>query len=208
MRSSKAAFMAWWVVTPMALAQPQGMGQWLYEVTTDNGDAIVDPGEVATVTLWMDLTPSVGETLPDGNIVAAYGGGFVNIIGGQDADQGMIIEWTVNDHLDDGVDGTTDGVSIFDQEVFQFPVLDIDPSDPIYLMSFQWRPLVHGEYEAMYMPSIDQPELMIDGFVIYTESGPAEIWPANEITIPIQVVPAPSSVLVLSALVAIARMKT
>jgi hypothetical protein len=182
------------LTAPAAFGQAQGMGQWHSEVSTQDGDSIVEPGETATVSLWMDMTPSVGEMLPDGTTVFAFGGGFFDMIAGANADMGIILGWEVNDTLDVGVDGTTDGVSIFDQGIWQPAIPESDDSDPIFLMSFEWRPSDYSLFDASYTPfvSIDVPNKG-PGFFLYKVDGPTEVWPTSEHEITIVVVPTPAS---------------
>ena len=48
----------------------QGTATWLWDVTTQNGDAIVEPGETATVTISMLIEPDPGSP-PNAMIAAA-----------------------------------------------------------------------------------------------------------------------------------------
>jgi hypothetical protein len=54
---------------PAALGQDEFLATWLWDVTTQNGDAIVEPGETATITLSIDFTPNVGEPGKTGKII-------------------------------------------------------------------------------------------------------------------------------------------
>lgn len=187
-----------------AFGQAQGMGHWISEVTTQDGDSIVEPGETATVSLWMDMDPSVGEILPDGLEVDAFAGGVIDVIGGMGAAEGTVLGWDVNDSLNVGQLGTTDGISIFDVTVFQPFTLDIDASDPIFLMSFEWSPIEYTAFEASFAPVISYDEMPF--FQIYKGGGFTEFWPATEHSVAIQVVPAPCTMLsVALAAIAITR---
>jgi hypothetical protein len=174
----------------------QNQGTWLWEVTTQNGDAIVEPGETATVSLWMDMEPSVGEKLPDGFTVVGYGMGIIDVIGGDNAAMGQILGWEVNPTLDlIGMTGTTDGVSIFDVNLGQIPLDPFDSSDPIFLLTFEWQPLEVGEYDALYSLLIEDPLDEIPGMRIWKATGLdnviTEHWPVEPAHVPITVVPAP-----------------
>ena len=175
-----------------AFGQAQGMGHWISEVTTQDGDSIVEPGETATVSLWMDMDPSVGEMLPDGTSVLGLGGGNFDIVGGTNADKGSILGWEVNRTLSLGLEGITDGVSIFDIALFQLPFSGpFDDDDPIFLLSFEWEPSTYGFFQAKYAPSVesnDAPGLV----VVWKNDGDAELWPTDKHQIAIMVVPSPS----------------
>jgi hypothetical protein len=181
------------LTAPAAFGQAQGMGQWLSEVSTQDGDSIVEPGETATVSLWMDMDPSVGEMLPDGTSVYAFALGFFDMLGGANADMGMVLEWEGNDTLTHlvGDTGTTDGVSIFDVELGQLLNLDTDQHDPIFLMSFKWEPADFGEFEVTYVPFVDIPEEG-SGFWIHKDDFTHELWATDGHEIVIMIVPAPS----------------
>jgi len=96
-----------WVGLPVlacaagALAGEEPSVTWLWEVTTDDGDALVEPGETATVTLSADMEPSVGEPgQTDGFIVVGIGSTIFDTIGGMNADRGGIADWQVLNMLD------------------------------------------------------------------------------------------------------------
>jgi hypothetical protein len=184
------------LAAPAAFGQAQGMGQWLSEVTTQDGDSIVEPGESATVSLWMDFAPSVGEKLPNGLEVVGFGLGSFDMLAGPGADTGFAVGWEVNEKLFVGNEGTTDGVSIFDVYFGQPFYLDMDKNDPIFLMSFEWQPNEYSHSDAHYGPFVDVPDQMEEGFVIFVVAqnghGSTEIWPTNEHDIVIHVVPSPS----------------
>jgi len=176
-----------------AFGQGQGMGHWLSEVTTQDGDAIVEPGETATVSLWMDMEPSVGEELPDGSILLGFGAGFFDIIGGANADKGTVLGWEINEIFKFyvGDSGTTDGVSIFDVAAGQLIFGPFDDDDPIFLMSFEWQPSEYSTFDASYQPFVD---LNDDGpgFYVWKSPGaPDPNWLADDVDITISVAPSP-----------------
>ena len=207
MRLELAPLLAW-LPGAVALGQAQGVGHWISEVTTQDGDSIVEPGETATVSLWMDMDPSVGEMLPDGTKVAGFAGGYFDLLGGPGAEKGLIVGWEPNEALYQDVDGTTDGLSIFDVYLFQFLTFEIDTSDPIYLMSFEWQPIEYLEFEATYTPFVDFPEFMEIGVAIYKidgQQGFTEFWPTSDYDITITVIPVPGGALMLFTGVALRR---
>jgi len=120
------------------------IGEWLWEVTTDDGDALVEPGETAAVTLSVDLDPSVGDPGPTpGLVVSAFGGAIFDVLGGLNADKGQILGWeypTEELLYAFGDVATTDGISIFGVSVAQ-GVGDApeDPGDPLDVLTFFWR---------------------------------------------------------------------
>jgi hypothetical protein len=181
----------------VALGQAQGVGHWISEVSTQDGDSIVEPGETATVSLWMDMTPSVGEKLPNGLEVVGFGRGSFDMLAGPDADKGLAIGWEVNESLFVANEGTTDGVSIFDVYFGQPFYLGMNMSDPIFLMSFEWQPKEYSLFHAHYTPFVDIPDQMQEGFVVFAADqighGFSEIWPTSEHEIMIIVVPTPAS---------------
>jgi hypothetical protein len=188
------------LTAPAAFGQAQGMGQWLSEVSTQDGDSIVEPGETATVSLWMDMNPSVGEKLPDGLEVAGFGLGSFDMLAGPGADMGLAIGWEVSETLFVENEGTTDGVSIFDVFIGQPFHLDMDMSDPIFLMSFEWQPNEYKLFDAHYTPFVDVPDKMQDGFLIFAVDqngvGFPQLWPTTDHVISVQVVPSPVSAIV------------
>ena len=194
MRSALIAIVS---LPSFALGQPQGEGTWIWEVQTQDGDAIVEPGETATVSLWLDMDLSVGEQLPDGYIMSGFGAGVVSVIGGDNADQGQILGWEPNPVLDQfGLEGTTDGVSIFDVQLGQ-RFEKFDASDPIFLMSFQWEPQEFGSYEAAYSLLIEEWLFNLPGFLIWKSEGNESItehWPVIPADVTIGVVPAPAPI--------------
>ena len=193
MRSALIAIVS---LPSFALGQPQGEGTWIWEVETQDGDAIVEPGETATVSLWLDMDPSVGEHLPDGFKVGGFASGVVSVIGGGNADKGQVLGWELNPILNEfGLEGTTDGVSIFDVQLVQFPK-GADLSDPIFLMSYEWGPLEFAPYEATYSLLIQDWVDDLPGFRIWKIDGDeliTEHWTVVPSEVTISVVPAPGA---------------
>jgi len=72
-----------------ATAQDLGEATWQWEVTTDDGDAIVEPGETATVHLEVKMEAAAGVDL------AGFLGTDVDLLGGLDADRGEITDVSV-----------------------------------------------------------------------------------------------------------------
>ena len=196
-----------WTLAAAAMATPalaqdgQGVGTWLFDVTTRNGDAIVEPGETATVSLFLDMAPSVGEQLPDGFFLYGFLGGIVDVIGQGNAANGQILGWEENPDLLSifGPTGESDGVSIFGVILAQAVFGDgpFDQSDPIHLLSFEWEPAIDGAYAVEYDLLIGDPPLG-PGFHVGTWDGRnldsfgTEFWAVEPGTVQFQVVPAPA----------------
>jgi len=129
-------------------------GKWIWEVTTDDGDAVVEPGETAAVTLLMDLEPSVGEPGPtEGLVVTGFAGGIFDVLGGANAAKGEIVGWEIPKILLTGTGDLTetDGVSLFGVNVSQgVGVQTIDPADPIEVVAFQWTTDAFSSYTVEY----------------------------------------------------------
>jgi hypothetical protein len=186
-------------VAAPALAQDgQGVGTWLFDVTTQDGDPIVEPGETATVSLFLDMEPSVGEQLPDGSFLYAFAAANLDVLGGDNAANGQILGWEGNDALTQlaGDTGTTDGVSIFDVHLGQIGLGISDFSDPIHLLSFEWQPIKAGAYGVEYEPLVGA--FGDPGFFVWTWDGQNnnalgnEFWAIEPGIVQFQVVPAPA----------------
>lgn len=138
------------VLISTSIAVAQGSGEWIWTVVTSDGDAIVEPGEVAEITLSLDLTPNVGELQDDGESVFAFGGALpLNIWGGANADKGTIVDWVANPFLA-FPGGRNDGTNITDVLLMQIPQQPVDNSDPIDLVSFQWIPFKYQPMVVSY----------------------------------------------------------
>ena len=81
------------MITP--LAQADGTGIWLWEVTTDDGDAIVEPGETASVLLSMHMLPNQGFN------VVGISATIWDTLGMANADKGQIVDWEIHNSLGD-----------------------------------------------------------------------------------------------------------
>jgi len=119
------------------------IGEWLWEVTTDDGDALVEPGETAAVTLSVDLDPSVGEAgQTPGLVISAFQGGIFDVLGGINADKGEILGWeypTEELLFGAGDTATTDGTNVFGVTVAQgLGDAPADTGDPLDVFTFLW----------------------------------------------------------------------
>jgi len=177
-------------------------GKWIWEVTTDDGDAVVEPGETAAVTLLMDLEPSVGEPGPtEGLVVTGFAGGIFDVLGGVNAANGQIVDWEIPEILltGPGFDLTeTDGVSLFGVTVSQgIGIQSFDQSDPIEVITYSWQPARVAPYTVEYTTKtellgawegiqINGDAKAINGF---------DLFPI-ETTVTFDVVPAPSTIFV------------
>lgn len=173
---------------------------WTWEVLTDDGDALVEPGETASVTLTMDLTPDAGE-----GDVLGFGGAAWDTLGSGGALNGQIVDWEIlNDLAEVYGDLTiTDGVSLFGTVAADLPGVGPDTFfDPIDVLRFDWVPDVYEESTAVYdtfTSSIFTGDAgMVDVFLERTP-GDYELvqWPVAEAQVAIQVVPGPGAGLAL-----------
>jgi len=178
-----------------ALAGQELIGVYLWQVTTQDGDAVVEPGETATVSLWLDMTPSVVDSQTDGNQgVSAM---IFDTVAGPGAANGQILGWQINEDLGflTGDLTTTDGVSLFDTNLGQLPLFGpFSKNDPIHLIDFEWAPTVAGDYVVEYTTSTHALEFWT-GFFSNAQSTPAI---PIEAQISFQVVPAPASLLIVA----------
>jgi hypothetical protein len=180
---------------PSALGQDEFLATWLWDVTTQNGDAIVEPGETATITLSIDFTPNVGEKGKTGNVINGLNFAVFDVLGGPGAANGTILGWTIDWRLTLILGDTTktDGVSLFSTALAN-PVPFYVTDDPLFALSFEWAPVVLGEYDAHYESHTDQ--------VWLDESYVPVLWDVREAVFSFQVIPGPSglSLLVITVL--------
>lgn len=190
-------------------AHAQGEATWLWSVTTQNGDAVVEPGETALVTLELLMESDVYE--PD---MYAFGVAEFDTLGGQGAELGQVVDWTVLNGLADitGDLTTTDGVSMFGTTAYQVDLQGPFVEDnPIAVFEFEWMPDVQGSYAVQYDTHSYLPEARQEVLIwIADESGNYTIeehWPVTEAAISFEVVPAPAgaTLLALGGTVALRR---
>ena len=185
-------------VAAPALGQVGGQATWLWDVTTENGDAIVEPGETATVTLSIDMVPDVN--FGDGPVLG-FGFAIFDTLGGDGAANGQILDWEVLNALDNftGDLTETDGVNLTNTWLGQHPDLGAFlPSDPIDVFEFTWGTNDYSGYSVEYAtetlpigdPPIAHNILVWEGEFL----GEHDVfhWPIAEATISFAVVPAPS----------------
>jgi hypothetical protein len=189
---------------PGAMAQAEGQATWLWDVTTQDGDAIVEPGETATVTLSVDMDPDVGDIIGD-KTVLGFGAAIFDVLGGDGADKGEIIGWEIQNHLDfiAGDTTTTDGTSLFGSTVLQaWGINGIIRDDPIDVISFEWSPSVFSVYDVMYSTATHDIPPGQDGEVgIYLSTDDWSVslafWRIDEANVRFAVVPAPQTGVIL-----------
>lgn len=177
-----------------AVGQPEVLGTWLWDVTTQNGDAIVEPGETAIFTLSMDFSPDVGKSGLTGEI---QGLAYVEFdtIGGNNATLGHIEGWQVLNNLDLlGDSTTTDGVSLFGTVASQLQPFNILPDDPIDVLSVEWEPTIFAVYDVSYQADTLQFQVWEGD----AKSLRAVEWPVSEGTILIHVIPSPGATTMLA----------
>lgn len=182
------------------VAAAQGEATWLWSVTTQNGDAIVAPGETALVTLEVMMESKLYD--PD---MFAFGAAFFDTLGKQGAAFGQIVDWKILGQLDViyGDTTTSDGVSLFGTMTGQYPQFPkFSQDNPIAVFEFEWMPLVMGRYVVEYETYSNIPDHEHEINVwIAQEPGDfddSEFWPVSEAAISFQVVPGPPSLWVLA----------
>jgi hypothetical protein len=179
-----------------AEAQVQGTGTWLWDVTTQDGDNIVHPGETATITLSLDLSPNVGEPGQTGGAVKGLAVVIFDTLGGLNADNGTVVGWDINSSLTFllGDFTTSDGISLFGTVAGQICCEAFDSSDPIRVITFEWMPAKRAQYDVAYSTATDP-----GSFFVWEFGDPGGThWPhVIEASIRFQVVPAPSGILIL-----------
>jgi hypothetical protein len=191
-----AAFLLGGAGVSPAFGQVVGTGTWLWDVTTQDGDNIVHPGETATITLSLDMDPSVGEKGQSGGTVIGFGAAIFDTLGGLNADKGTIIGWDVLNSLDFllGDTTTSDGISLFDTTVGQVPSEVFSKADPISVITFHWQPARTGDFEVRYSTWTD-PSM----FFVWESGDPLGTnWTSIvEAAIRFEVVPAPAGIVAL-----------
>jgi hypothetical protein len=174
----------------------QGTATWLYDVTTQDGDAIVEPGETAFVTLSILMEPDADQ----GVALAAT---IFDVLA--EDDQGAILGWEYHNCLEclTGDLATTDGVSIFNinagQLTAQTQPFTID--NPADVFTFEWQP---AEYQPRDVAFTTKSYAQGRPSILYVWEWPdgkdwhdadAKTYPVNEAAITFTVVPAPASML-------------
>jgi hypothetical protein len=184
-----------------AVAQPEVLGTWLWKVTTQDGDAIVEPGETATFTLSMDFSPNVGEAGLTGGEIFGLGLLKFDTLGMAGAEMGQVVGWEILNDLDIDLGDvtTTDGTSLFGTTATQFFLFGpFVHDDPIDVIAVEWAPSTFQDFSVTYETSTDE-------FLVW--EGPIDQpqtpeWPVVDTVISFQVVPSPSGVLTVLPVVA------
>jgi len=183
------------VFATCSAASGQGTATWEWAVSTQDGDAVVHPGETATVSLSLNFSPDV--SYPDGPVLGLEEAVF-STLGGTNADQGMILDWSITENLlflmrEDTT--TTDGVSLFNSTASQSVSQDIFlPFDPLPVLEFEWEPVNVGSYVVVYSTSTSVME-------VWEKNGELPVsveWFVEEAEISFAVVPTPPGALVLA----------
>jgi len=174
-------------------ARAEGVGEWFASVTTQDGDAIVEPGESAFVTLGMDFTPDLDW---DDGPALAYSTVIWDTLGGEGADRGSIAGWTIPVELVSltGDLTTTDRVSLFGSSIGQLCLFGVcvpdDPLNPI--LTFEWQPDEYTPLTVEYS-TLTHKLLVLEGEPFDFDHVE---WEPVETTVTFQVVPGPGGWLV------------
>ena len=186
----------------------QGTATWLYDVTTQNGDAIVEPGETASITLSLLMEPND----PDDYVAIAVT--IFDTIGGDGADMGFILGWEVLNYLDQltGDLTTTDGVSLYNTNAGQLTVFTgpFTGANPVDVLTFEWAPHEYVHFDVNYatISDIEGQQIVVvwegENWDVVT----AVDYPVTEAAISFAVVPAPPAALALLLATAITRRRS
>jgi hypothetical protein len=190
------------VLLGTAAGQPacgDGQATWLWDVATQNGDSVVEPGETALITLSL-LMESPEYEMDQIAIAEAV----FDTLGGIGADSGQIVDWKVLNILDNltGDQTTTDGVSLFNTTAAQIdgqgPFAEDNPVD---VFEFEWAPVVAGAYTVDYETyshgmGPGHEHMVVVAIAQEDQYDLYETWPVTEAAISFQVVPAPTAVVV------------
>lgn len=133
--------------TPTVAQSITGTGTWLWTVTTDDGDAIVEPGETATIRLAMFTEAD------DPSYITTIAAAVFDTLGGENADRGQITGWQVLNELASltGDLTTTDGVSLYNTNVGQLAGFYFFQSDnPMDVLEFTWATEDYTGYSVAY----------------------------------------------------------
>jgi hypothetical protein len=187
------------VAAGTGLAQVGGQATWLWEVTTQNGDAVVEPDESATITLSVGMTPDIGQ----GSLTQGFAQATFDVLGGTGADTGEIVDWKILNNLDLlGDPDEIDGVNIIGVTALQTTGDPFNDADPIDVFEFVWKPGVYDDRVVEYSTFSDLEDHGDHLIIVWVGEdvwkSHAELWPIDEAMISFQVVPAPPSALLLA----------
>jgi hypothetical protein len=170
---------------------------WLWDVTTQDGDAIVEPGETATVTLTLLMEVEAGK-----DEVFALADTRFDTLGGTNAANGSIAGWELLNKLGDfaGDHTATDGVSLFETyaaNCFGIQMIPCTLDNPIDVLAFEWTTADYSGYTVDYATSTEFVSVWKDlfGDQDYVQVG------VSEALISFQVVPVPSIPVCLSSVI-------
>jgi hypothetical protein len=171
-----------------AAAAQEDSATWLWDVTTQDGDSIVEPGETATVTLSLLMEVGAGK----GEEIALHAAVF-DTLGGDNGANGGIKVWEVLNNLDalTGDLTTTDGISLFGTNAGQCLPPQYTPcilDNPIDVLAFEWATDDFGPYSVEYATATVGVVVVTDLFGVNEQFIEVEV---AEALISFQVVPTP-----------------
>jgi hypothetical protein len=170
------------------------IASWLWTVTTQDGDSIVEPRETATVTLSLLMQAD------DERVDEAIAFAIFDTLGGPGAELGHILGWEVLEDLD-GLTGdltTTDGVSLYNTNAGQLKTLGTGPftsANPICVLEFEWAPVVDATFDVTYetFSYLDGPHT-VDVWECFDGNGDVATYPVTEAVITFSVLACPADV--------------
>jgi len=183
-----------------APALADGTATWLWDVTTQDGDAIVEPGETATVTLSLLMEPFPGEAESEAISAAIF-----DTLGDAGAYKGQILDWQILNDLDNltGDLTTTDGSSLYNTNAGQLTVFTgpFTSDNPVDVLQFEWMPVESGAFEVGYLTdSYTEGAHTVRVWEFNDDDAESVVYPVSEAMIEFSVVPGPGGVVVAGAL--------
>jgi uncharacterized protein (TIGR03382 family) len=183
-------------------AQTDGTAVWMAVVNGLGDDGVLNPGEIASVELWVDMMPDV-----NGDTVLGFGAAIWDTKGDAGAATGKVQGWTFNSNLTFLLGDTTnsDGVNLTNSQAGQVTSFGpFETSDPIWVMTFEWVPNVFQGQTAVYTTST------LGGYISVWTKGDADgtEWAVvnASVKIPVEIPgPATAALLGLGGLVALRR---
>ena len=179
-------------------------------MTTEDGDAIVEPGETATITLSIDMMPNVD--VPGGPVLGLSVAVF-DTIGDQGAANGNVIDWQILNTLDDLTGDLTElhGIDLIGTTAAQSLITD-DPfshDDPIDVLQFTWGTDDYAAYSVHYSTHTYFIDRDLEHLVTVWEgdlNGDFDdyLWPITEAAISFTVVPAPNAAALIAGVCSLA----
>jgi hypothetical protein len=194
------------IVALTALTTPNladGTATWLYDVTTQNGERLDEPGETATNTHTLLMEPFEGD-----DHFVAIGATIFDTLGDAGAAAGLVLGWEVHNGLDEltGDLTTTDGVNLYDTTAGQLTLGGgpFTSANPIAVLSFEWQPDAYAMFDVGYdtVSDIEGEQIVLVWAGATKHTASSIEYPVIDSHITFAVVPAPAALAPLALLAA------